>query len=144
MANGNIVGLDLNLNEDFLANAVKQTLVASIAETINKDEITNGIVASVLFTRCREDGSISSWQNDNKYTLIEVYVRRAIKDTAKELVAAEIENMKPIIKEKIKEALNKKSIQGKMVDNFIAAVCSSLSNPWRTNIDISFTENKEE
>ena len=78
---GNIVGLDLNIDQDYLADAVKQTVIMGISESLNgKNEIVSQIVKMVLTTKVDKTGKISSYSSDNKYTLLEYYVQKMIKE----------------------------------------------------------------
>ena len=68
----NIVGLDLNIDQDYLAEAVRQTVIMGISEALNgKNEIVSQIVRMTLNTRVSDKGTISSYERDNKYTLLE-------------------------------------------------------------------------
>lgn len=49
---GNIVGLDLNIDQDYLAKAVQQTVLMGISESLNgKNEIVSQIVKMTLNTK---------------------------------------------------------------------------------------------
>jgi hypothetical protein len=64
----NIVGLDLNIDQDYLAEAVKQTVMMGISESLNgKNEIVSQIVKMVLSTKVDKNGKISSYSSDNKF-----------------------------------------------------------------------------
>ena len=70
---GNIVGIDLNVDNNYLNEAVKSIVMTGIAETLDKDKIVNGLVKAVLETKVDKEGRISSYSSDNRYTLLEVY-----------------------------------------------------------------------
>lgn len=53
----NIVGLDLSIDQDYLAEAVKQTVMMGISESLNgKNEIVSQIVKMVLSTKVDKNG----------------------------------------------------------------------------------------
>ena len=53
----NIVGLDLNIDQDYLAEAVRQTVMMGISESLNgKNEIVSQIVKMVLSTKVDKTG----------------------------------------------------------------------------------------
>lgn len=83
----NIVGLDLNIDQDYLAEAVRQTVITGISESLNgKNEIVSQIVKMTLSTKVSDTGTISSYERDNKYTLLEYHVKKMISEvTAEEL-----------------------------------------------------------
>ena len=103
---GNIVGLDLNIDNDYLAEAVKQTVIMGIAESLNgKNEIISQIVNSVLSTKVDKNGNISNYSSDNKYSLIDFYVRKTLKEIAIEEIKNICEERKPEIREIIRREL---------------------------------------
>ena len=81
---GNIVGIDLNVDNNYLNEAVKSIVMTGIAETLDKDKIVNGLVKAVLETKVDKEGRISSYSSDNRYTLLEVYVNNIIREIVKE------------------------------------------------------------
>ena len=51
----NIIGLDLNVDQDYLAEAVRQTVIMGISESLNgKNEIVSQIVKMTLNTKVSE------------------------------------------------------------------------------------------
>ena len=63
---GNIVGIDLNVDNNYLNEAVKSIVMTGIAETLDKDKIVNGLVKAVLETKVDKEGRISSYSSDNR------------------------------------------------------------------------------
>lgn len=143
---GNIVGLDLNIDNDYLTEAVRQTVLIGIAESLNgKNEIVSQIVNSVLSTKVDKDGKISSYNSENKFTLIESYVRKILKEIAIEEIKNICEERKPEIREIIRRELTKKASAQKFVDKFFDCMVQNLDNSWKTTINVDFekVENKE-
>ena len=82
--NKNIVGLDLNIDKDFLAEAVKQTVLMGISESLNgKNEIVSQIVNAVLSTKVDEKGMINSYEGYNRQTIIEFLCQENVERTSK-------------------------------------------------------------
>lgn len=140
----NIIGLDLNIDQDYLASAVQQTVMMGISEALNgKNEIVSQIVKSVLHTKVDDRGRISSYDRDNKYSLLEIYVKQALTEAAKEELISMVEEKKPFIKELIREKILETDVQQTLVDNFFTSVCSSITSPWRTKVDVEFMKESE-
>lgn len=140
----NIVGLDLNIDQDYLAEAVRQTVIMGISESLNgKNEIVSQIVKMTLNTRVSGKGTISSYESDNKYTLLEYYVREMIKEVAAEELQKIVDERKPEITKAIREELSKKVNYTKFVDSFIDNVSSAVSNTWGPKIEINFDQRKD-
>lgn len=140
----NIVGLDLNIDQDYLAEAVRQTVIMGISESLNgKNEIVSQVVKMTLNTRVSDKGTISSYDRDNKYTLLEYYVRKMIKEVTAEEMQKIVDERKPEITKAIREELSKKVNYTKFVDAFIGNVSSAVSNTWVPKIEINFDQRKD-
>lgn len=144
MKMANIVGLDLNIDQDYLADAVRQTVIMGISEALNgKNEIVSQIVKMTLNTRVSDKGTISSYERDNKYTLLEYHVRKMIQEVAAEELQKIVDERKPEITKAIHEELSKKVNYTKFVDAFIDNVSSAVSNTWVPKIEINFDQRKD-
>lgn len=139
----NIVGLNLDIDDDYLAEAIKNTVMTGIVETLDKDKIVSGLVNTVLETKVDEKGCISSYRSDNKYTLLEVYVNQMIRDIVKEEMKKIVEEKRPKMQEIIRKELNKKATIDKFVDAFISTNLDNLDNTWRTKISVEYEKNKD-
>ena len=140
---GNIVGIDLNLDENYLNETVKKIVMTGIAETLDKDKIVNGLVSAVLETKVNEKGCISNYTSDNRYTLLEVYVNRLIREVVKEEMKRLVEEKKPKLQEIIRKELNKKATLDKFVNAFISDNLSNLDDDWKTKINIEYEKKNE-
>lgn len=140
----NIVGLDLNIDQDYLAEAVRQTVIMGISESLNgKNEIVSQIVRMTLNTRVSDKGTISSYERDNKYTLLEYYVSTMIKEVTAEELHKIVDERKPEITKAIREELSKKVNYTKFVDAFIGNISSAIDNTWVPKIEINFDKRKD-
>lgn len=143
--NNNIVGVNLNVDKDYLQEAVKQTVLMGISESLNgKNEIVSQIVNSVLRTKVDRTGRVSSYSYDNKYTLLEFYVNEMLTDVVKEEIKNMIEEKRTECADIIRKELNKKANINKFVDNFIDSTSKSLEQSWKTTININYKKESEE
>lgn len=140
---GNIVGIDLNIDDNYLNEAVKSIVMTGIAETLDKDKIVSGLVNAVLETKVDESGEISSYSRDNRYTLLEVYVNKMIREIVKEEMKKLVEEKRPKMQEIIRKELNKKATLDKFVDAFISSNLDNLDNNWRTKISVEYKKDNE-
>lgn len=140
----NIVGLNLDVDQDYLAEAVRQTVLMGISESLNgKNEIVSQIVRMVLTTRVNDKGIISSYERDNKFTLLEYYVRKMIREVTAEELQKIVDERKPEITKAIRDELSKKVNYTKFVDAFIDNISSSISSSWCPKIEVNFEQRKE-
>ena len=143
--NNNIVGVNLNVDKDYLQEAVKQTVLMGISESLNgKNEIVSQIVNSVLQTKVDRTGRVSSYSSDNKYTLLEFYVNEMLTDVVKEEIKNMIEEKRTECADIIRKELNKKANINKFVDSFIDSTSKSLNQSWKTTININYEKESEE
>jgi hypothetical protein len=141
---GNIIGLDLNIDQDYLADAVKQTVMMGISESLNgKNEIVSQIVRMVLQTKVSDKGTISSYDRDNKYTLLEFYVRNMIREVTTEEMQKIVDEHREDIAKAIRTELAKKVNYNKFVDAFIGNISSAISNSWVPRIEVVFDQAKD-
>ena len=140
---GNIVGIDLNIDDNYLNEAVKSIVMTGIAESLDKEKIVNGLVKTVLETKVDEEGKISSYSRDNRYTLLELYVNKIIREIVKEEMKNIVEEKRPKMQEIIRRELNKRATLDKFVDAFISNNLDNLDNNWKTKISVEYEKNKE-
>ena len=140
---GNIVGIDLNIDDNYLNEAVKSIVMTGIAETLDKDKIVSGLVNAVLETKVDESGEISSYSRDNRYTLLEVYVNKMIREIVKEEMKKLVEEKRSKMQEIIRKELNKKATLDKFVDAFMSSNLDNLDNNWRTKISVEYQKDNE-
>lgn len=140
---GNIAGINLDIDDNYLSEAVKNTVYTAIAESLDKDKIVSGLVNSVLETRVDKDGTISHYESDNKYTLLEVYVKGIVRDLVKEEMKTLVEEKKPQLREIIRKELNKKATINKFVDAFLTCNLKNLDNDWKTKINVEYEKIKD-
>lgn len=136
----NIFGLDLKVDQDYIAEAVKQSVIMGISESLNgKNEIVSQIVSMTLSTKVDSKGKISNYSSDNKYTLLEYYVSKMIKEVTAEEMKAMIEERREEIAKIIRAELAKKINYNKFVDAFIGSVERAIDDQWCPKIEVSFT-----
>lgn len=141
----NIFGLNLNIDENYLANAVKQTVIMGISEALNgKNEIVSQIVNSVLTTKVDKHGEISRYPSDNKYSILDFYVQNLITEEVKEEIKLICEERRPEIREIIRKNLREECTAEKFVDKFYDCMIQNLDSTWNTNVTVEFEKYKEE
>jgi len=141
---GNIVGLDLNVDKDFLAKAVQESVMMGIAESLNgKNEIVSQIVKMVLTQKVDKAGKISSYDRDNQYTLLDFYVRKMVQDVTSEEMQKMVDEHREDITKAIRSELSKKVNYNKFVDAFINNVSSAVGNSWCPKIEVKFEQSKD-
>lgn len=142
MAN-NVLGLDLKIDQDYIGKCIEEVVKASMIEALDmKNQFAEECVKNLLNQKVDKDGKPSTSSYD-KDTLLNYHLRKVISDVTKEEMLSTIEEKKPQIRDLIKKELNKKGTIDKFVNSFFVNVTETLSNSWRTKIDIQFEQTRE-
>lgn len=140
----NILGVDLKIDQNYIAKCVKEVVNASMIEALGaKNDIVGTIVKELLNTKVDKDTgkpSTSSWGTER---LLDFELRKQMTEVVKETVKQSIEEKKPILTEMIKKELNKKANMEKFVDSFINNTTKTLEHSWSTKINIDFEKKVE-
>ena len=141
----NILGVDLKIDQEYIANCVKDVVKASMSEALGAtDRITSEVVKEILNSKVDKNNgklSTSSWGTE---PILDYHLRTEITEIVKEEVKNAISSRRGVIKDMIQKELQKKNNLEKFVDSFINNVSKSLENSWSTKIDIQFTKQSEE
>lgn len=133
----NIVGLDLNIDKDFLAEAVKQTVLMGISESLNgKNEIVSQIVNAVLSTKVDEKGMINSYESYNRQTIIEFYVKKMLNEQVRQTIQEIMDEQRDDIKKIIRIAFNKTKFKNDVVDAIMNSMVERLTSEYSTTVNV--------
>lgn len=144
-----IVGLNLNVDQKYVTDVVKQSVLIAIANAVDteKNGIVNGVVNAVLTTMVkRENGSKADdydIRNGRACTLIEYYVRNIISDLIKGELQSIIESKRADFRKILLEAINKKENQKNLVNGFLDSLVTNANSTYFTKIDVGFVHKKD-
>ncbi len=141
----NLMGLNLNVDSELMAEAAKEAIIAGVASGLEmKETLVAEFVKSMLSERVKiEDGKPSTWGNDKCCSRMEYIIRKAFSDIIREELAKMLEEQKPVLRDLIRKELQKKPVQSKFVEMFMASLTESLTNQYRTTINLEFAEKKD-
>ena len=144
MANNNIVGLDLNIDHDYLSGVVRDVALAEIAAALDSDKhnVVQAVVKSVMSQKVdKDDGKPSRWGDG--ITLLEYYVRKMLTDEVREQVNALVQEKRPMLAEMIRAELAKQSTTDSFLDAFTQALTDAFGNRWNPNLTITFKKDED-
>lgn len=146
MASSNLVGVDLNIDHDFLSDVVRQVALNSIAEAMNKENhIVEAIVRQVMRQKVDpKTGDPARYPSKDDVTLLEFYVRKMLTDEVRAQVVSIVDERRPEIAEMVGAELRKEATCQSFTNAFIGSLSEALENQWRPCIEISFVEEKKE
>lgn len=145
MANNSIVGVDLNIDHDFLSDVVRQVALNSIAEAMNKENhIVEAIVKQVMRQKVDpKTGELSRYNSRDDVTLLEYYVRKMLTDEVRSQVIELVESRRSEVRELLHAELVKEATTQSFLNAFIRSFTDALDNQWNPSIEITFKENKD-
>lgn len=137
----NLMGLNLSVDNDLIADAAREAIIAGIAATLsNKEQIVHEFVKASITERVLvEDGSKPRGYNSEKTcSRMEWIVRKAIIELVKEEVANMMEEQKPVLRELIRKEFKKMDTQSKFVQMFMDSLTDSITNRYTAKINVEF------
>ena len=139
-----IVGLNLNVDQKYVTDVVKQSVLLAIANAVDTEKtgIVNGVVNAVLTSMVKRDCGAKADEydirNGRACTLIEYYVRNIISDLIKGELESIIESKRADFRKILLEAINKKENQKNLVNGFLDSLVTNAKSTYYTKIDIGF------
>ena len=137
----NLMGLNLSVNSELIADAVRETIIASIAEGLgNKEAIIHEFVNSVMTDRVLvENGERPrGYSREKTCSRLEYVIRKAIMEIVREEMINMVEEQKPVLRELIRKEFAKKNVQNELVQMFMDSMKGVIENPYRAKINIGF------
>lgn len=141
-----LMGLNLSVDNDLIAEAVRESIIASVAAGLsNKEQIISEFVKASLTERVLvEDGSKPrGYSSEKTCSRMEYVIRKAIIEIAREEVMAMVEEQKPVLRDLVRKEFQKKPVQSKFVEMFMNSLSDTLCNQYRTKINVEFQQEKE-
>lgn len=142
----NLMGLNLNVDSELMAEAVRETIVMSIAAGLeNKEQIISEFVKASISERVLvEDGSKPrGYRDERTCSRMEWIIRKAINEIVREEIANMLEEQKPVLRELIRKEFQKKQVQSQFVEMFMKSLTDCITNQYRTTINLEFAEKRD-
>lgn len=134
---GNLIGLNLQVDEQLIAESAKNVIQAAVVAALgDRDALIGSIVNTILNKEVDEDGNKPRYSSDKKYSLLEVYVKRAVMTAAKEAVQEMVEENRSEFKKLLKKQLTESKTLDTFTRSFVDGAMEAVSNKYRAKIDI--------
>ena len=142
--NGKLIGLNLEVDEQLIAESAKNVIQAAVVSALgNKDDLVRSVVNFVLMKKVGEDGRVSSYERDNKHTLLEAFVLSAVRETAKEVVQEIVEENRAEFKQLLKKQLTEAKTLNAFTRSFIDGSMEAVANKYRASININIDNSRD-
>jgi Glu-tRNA(Gln) amidotransferase subunit E-like FAD-binding protein len=143
MKSGNLIGLNLEVDEQLIAESAKSVIQAAVVAALgDKDALIASVLNSILNKKVKADGTVSNYRDENKHTLLEVYVERAVRETAKEVVQEIIEENRSEFKRLLKKQLTEAKTLDAFTRSFVEGSMEAVSNKYRASININIDNSR--
>ena len=141
----NLMGLNLNVDSELMAEAAKEAIIAGVASGLEmKEQLVSEFVKSMLSEQVRvEDGRTRQYTSDKCCSRMEYIVRKAFSDIIREELAKMLEDQKPVLRDLIRKEFQKKQVQSQFVEMFMKSLTDSITNQYSTTINMEFKERRE-
>lgn len=142
----NLMGLNLNVDSDLIAEAVKESIIAGIAAGLNnKEQIIQEFVKASLTERVLvEDGSKPrGYSSEKTCSRMEYNVRKALSEIAKEELASMLEEQKPVLRDLVRKEFQKEQVQSQFVEMFMTSLTGSITSRYSTKVNLEFTKEED-
>lgn len=142
----NLMGLNLNVDSELMAEAAKEAIISGIAATLQmKDQIVSEFVKSMLSEKVLiEDGSKPrGYSSEKTCSRMEYIVRKAFSEIIREEIANMLEEQKPQLRELVRKEFQKKQVQSQFVEMFMESLTESITNKYSTKINVEFAEDRD-
>ncbi len=140
---GNIVGLDLKIDEKFITETAKEIIQAGVVSALgNKDTLIKSVINSILAKKVDENGNEPRYSSDGKYSLLDVYVNRAVRETAKEVVQEIVEENRAEFKKLLKKQLTSATALDAFAKSFVEGTIDAIGNNYRSRIEITVDKSR--
>lgn len=138
------LGMSLQISQDFIDNLAKDLVQESLIKTLNsKDDIVRQIVSQILSVKVNQDGVISNYSSDNKYTYLQFLVNKMIKEEVISVAQEVLTEKRTEIREHIKKEMSKKATVDKFYDAFFSNIVNNLSSKYDTKIEINIDKKRD-
>lgn len=142
----NLMGLNLSVDNDLVAEAAREAIVASIAASMsNKEQIVKEFVKSMLSERVLADDGEKprGYSSERTCSRMEYCVRKALEEIAREEVANMVEEQKPTLRDLVRKEFQKENVQGQFVEMFMDSLAGNMTNRYTSKISVEFAKKTE-
>lgn len=141
----NLMGLNLNVDSELMAEAAKEAIIAGVASGLQmKEQLVSEFVKSMLSEQVRiSDGRAKEYSSDKCCSRMEYIIRKAFNEIIKEELAKMLEEQKPVLRDLIRKEFQKKQVQSQFVEMFMKSLTESITNKYRTTVNVEFEKEKE-
>ena len=135
---GNIIGVDLKLDQNYIEAAVQEIVQAGIVQALgDPTRIVKDAVGSIVNKRVDSDGKVSS-SSYSSMPYLDWLAKKTIEDVVRETMRNVLESKRAFFVEEIERQLSDAKFRSDMCAAFVKSVLSASESAWRMPVAITF------
>lgn len=140
---GNIIGVDLKLDQNYIEASVQEIVKAGIVQALgDPTKIVKDAVGSVIARRVDSSGNAST-SSYSSMPYLDWLAKKTIEDVVRETMRNVLESKKEYFVEEIERQLSDSKFRSDMCAAFVKSVLSASESSWRMPIAIAFDPPKD-
>jgi ribosomal protein L14 len=142
MSGGNIVGLDLSVDQTYIKAVVEDVVAAAIVQALGKpEEIVKAAIGQTINRKVdKRDGTPSTSYDAVPY--LKWLAEKTVEKTVREAMEEAVRKQSHVFKEEILRQISSAKFTDGMVTAFIETVLETADASWRMPISVSFEKPK--
>lgn len=134
-----IVGLDLNIDQEYIAESVQKIVKAAIVSALgDQDKLVRKAIDSTINSYVDKDGFEVKKESWNAIPYLDWVAEQTVKNTVRDCMKEFIKENKEEFKKNIKEQISDKKFKEDVAVSFIRTMLSAADNICEMPITVSF------
>lgn len=128
--------VNIQVNPEVVRPIIEAKIQSAIIEAMQgTDKLIEQFVIMILNLKVSNDGKVSNYSSDNKYTYLYILVRDVIKKACEEAIKEEVEKRRPEFKAAIEKEIKSAAGRNKLVGAFLDTICGVAgSKAWHISV----------
>ena len=132
--NGNV---SLSISKELVNPIIQAKINEAVVSALGgQDELIRKSVDAIMNTKVNDQGKVSSYSSDNKYTMLEIIAKNKIEDALRKAVDSMLETNKDVLKDAMIKYLQTK----KGVEAFVSSMLANAVNLKDAKMSVVFGE----
>ncbi len=128
--------VEIKVSEQLIMPVIQARINAAIVDAIgDKEALIAKMVELAMQQKVDYEGNKGKYSSDNKYDMVEMLTKKAIRDAVQEALVEWVAQNKQIVKDQLIKQLNKKPSM--LVKAVFQGMVKSFSDTYRLTVDVS-------
>lgn len=142
---GNLANMNLEINEEVIQTIFKETLNQSIITAMgNKEDFMSSLINNALIQKVDYRGEVSKYSSDNKYSFLDLHVKKIVQAAAKEAINEYLDENKELLKSVVKREMEKEENKSALVNAFVRGAINSFDYNYNFKAEVKIEETVHE